>query len=287
MKKLETTLVKQCLELRQKGYSLSEISLFTKVPKTTLYSYVKDIQLSFEQINKIETRRKEKNKNKINPRKGRCLSGREIAIPKSWSGDLVHIVAHFMFDGRISSDGCIYYSKDRYQIIHMKCLLGKIFHVRPKIQLRDNNVYGVVFYHVEFAHFIKKCRDEIFGYLNNGSPVSCKRVFLQAFFDDEGNVFYAGDKKRVRGYQKSGIILQEIKNLLYNFGIDSKINKDGTNIEISGQHNLIRFAKAINFSAKIYLNPLRKNSIWKKKISKRKILSLLLDSYRNNKLFAH
>ncbi|MEW6008679.1 MAG: LAGLIDADG family homing endonuclease [Candidatus Omnitrophota bacterium] len=223
---------------------------------------------------------REKSKNRINPRKGKCLPGREIIKPNLWSNDLVHIIAHFMFDGRVSNDSCIYYSKDIYQINHMKQLLCKMFRAKPKIQLRDNSVYGLTIYHVELAAYIRRRKEELFAYLNNGASKLEKRIFLKAFFDDEGNVFYRGDKRRVRGYQKSPMLLEQVRNLLSNFEIGSKINKDGTNIEVSGYCNLIKFANEINFSPKIYINPKRRNGIWKKRISKRRILSLLLKSYQ-------
>lgn len=262
-----------------KGHSLGEISFATGSAKSTIYGHVRDISLSPNQRKCIELRRRERNRNKINPRKGKCLAGRGIIKPKSWSNDLVHIVAHFMFDGRISNDSCIYYSKDRYQIDHMRKLLYKTFKAKPRIQLRDNNVYGLVFYHVEFVDYIKNRRDGLLCYLNNGASKLKKRIFLRAFFDDEGCVFYKGDKRRVRGYQKSLYILSQIKDLLSNFGIKGRINKETISIEISSQSNLEKFSKEINFSPRIYINPERKNSIWNKRISKRKILDLLLKSY--------
>ena len=262
-----------------KGYSLGEISSSTGVSKSTLYGHVKDMRLNSEQKEEIRIRNREKNKNRVNPRKGKCLRGREVVKPKSWSDSLVHIVAHFMFDGRTDEDSCIYYSKDKYQIEHMKKLLCEIFKAKPKIKLRDNGVYGLTFYHVELASYIKNRKGELLSYLRNGAPKTRKRIFLRAFFDDEGNVFYKNDKRRVRGYQKSHLILEHTRDLLTIFGIKGKINKEGTNIEISGQDNLRRFSKEINFSPRIYINPNRKNSIWRTRISKKKILDLLLKSY--------
>jgi intein-encoded DNA endonuclease-like protein len=187
-----------------------------------------------------------------------------------------------MFDGRIGDDGCIYYSKDKYQIEHMHILLRKIFKAKPRIQLRDNGVYGLVFYQVEFAGYIKNRKEELLTYLNNGAPKTQKREFLRAFFDDEGCVFYKGDTRRIRGYQKSGVILRQIVNLLKKFDINSKIDKSAKGIEISGKKDLERFAKEINFSPEIYINPDRKNGVWKEKISKRDILALALSSYQKN-----
>lgn len=280
MDKLKDKLVVECRRLRAKGYSFGEISSLTKIAKSTLYSYSKDIFLNAGQEQNIEVRRKAKCSSKPNLRKGKCLPGREIIKPESWSDKLVHVVAHYMFDGRIGEDGCIYYSKDKYQIEHMKSLIEGIFKAKPKIHLRDNGVYGLVFYHVEYAKYIKSQQEKLFEYLNNGAPLPCKKEFLKAFFDDEGNVYYSKSTRRVRGYQKSRQRLESIKYLLSNFGVSGRINKDGTYIEIAGRGNLERFSQDINFSPKIYLNPKRKNSIWRKKISKRRLLKLSIDSYR-------
>lgn len=280
MNKLKIKLINKSRKLRMEGYSLGEISFATGVAKSTLYGHLEDISLNPEQIRGIEIRKRERNKNRANPRKGKCLPGREIIKPNSWSDDLVHIVAHFMFDGRVSDDCCIYYSKNKYQIDHMKHLLFKIFKAKAKIQPRDNGVYGLSFYHVEFANYIKNHKENLPNYLNNGAFKSKKKIFLKTFFDDEGCVSYKGDKRRVRGYQKSRLILEQIRDLLKNFGIESRINKEFTCIEISGQRNLKKFSKEINFSPRIYINPERKNGVWKERISKRKILDLLLKSYQ-------
>ncbi len=251
----------------------------TGIAKSTLYFYLKDIFLNSKQKQEVEVRRKAKCSDKPNPRKGKCLPGREIIKPETWSDKLVHVVAHFMFDGRVDEDGCIYYSKDRYQIEHMKNLISELFQAKPRIQLRDNGVYGLVFYHVEFAKHIKRLQEKIFDYLNNGSSLSDKKEFLKAFFDDEGNIYYSKNTRRVRGYQKSLQRLELIRDLLLGLGINGRINRDGAYIEISGRENLKRFSQDINFSSKIYLNPERKNSIWRKKIAKRKLLELAIDSY--------
>lgn len=279
MKKIERELINESRKLRRQGNSIGEISLATVLAKSTVYSYTKDIFLNARLRKNIELRRKEKNKAVVNPMKGKCLPGREIIMPILWSEDLVHIIAHFMFDGRVDEDGCFYYSKDKYQIEHMQKLLDSMFKASPKIKLRDNGVYGLVFYHVELTDYLKSRKEEIFSYLNNGTPKAYKREFLRAFFDDEGCVFYKGNTRRVRGYQKSNLILKQIIDLLSEFGIKSKLDKCANGVEISGKENLEKFSREINFSPEIYINPNRKNGIWKERISKRNILDLALSSY--------
>ena len=83
----------------------------------------------------------------------------------------------------------------------------------------------------------------------------------------------------MRGYQKSRKVLEEIARLLEEFGIKSRIDMHSKAIEISGRSNLIAFAREVNFSPLICMNPNRKNSIWQKKIEKREILEKAISSY--------
>lgn len=277
-------LITKCRDLRSRGSSLGEIASLTNVPKTTVYDYVRDIILTDEQREQIEIRRKEQAKAKPNHRKGKCVSGRSILKPSFWSDDIVHIIAHFMFDGGIGKYGCRYYSKDKFQIVHVKNLVKKIFGINPLHRIRDDGVRVLSFYNVELADYVKEKKKEIFHYIGNGAPKRQKKVFLQAFFDDEGNVYYKKrDQRRIRGYQNSYLILKRIKGLLEDFGICGRINKAETEVEITGRSNLVKFWNEINFSSGIYMNPHRKNSIWKEKIEKREILELALKSYKIKK----
>lgn len=275
-------MINECRKLRENGLSIGEIARTLHIPKTTAYGYVKDILLTCGQKEKIEERRKSLASSKPNPRKGKCIPGREIIKPKTWSKDLLHIVAHFMFDGRIEKHACVYYSSSKYQIVHLRKLVYKLFKAKSTLRKRDNDTFVLSFYNVELVDYIKNKTNDIFGYLNNGAFKEEKRIFIQTFFDDEGNIYYnKDDKRRVRGYQKSYQLLQRVQKLLNEFNITSTINKSKNEIEISKRENLMRFANEINFSPKIYINPLRKNSIWKKKIQKRKLLELALSSYKN------
>lgn len=74
-------------------------------------------------------------------------------------------------------------------------------------------------------------------------------------------------------------ILKLIHDLLEDFNIQSKVNGKHNEIVISKKLNLVKFRDKINFSKGIFINPNRKNSIWKKKLEKRKILNYLIDSY--------
>ena len=107
-------------------------------------------------------------------------------------------------------------------------------------------------------------------------------LFLQAFFDDEGCIYIYGNNRKIRGFQYNLEILKLVQNLLKSFSIKSRIEEKGKEIVISGKENLIKFRRGINFSKGIYINPERKNSIWKKKLEKRKILDKVINSYNKN-----
>ncbi|MDD5348108.1 MAG: hypothetical protein PHT59_05810 [Candidatus Omnitrophica bacterium] len=105
MEKLEPKAIERCRRLRQEGNSPGEISFATRLSKSALYGHVKDIVLTAGQKEDIQGRTGERNPARVNPRKGRRFPGREIRKPELWSDDLVHITAHYMFDGRIDAGG--------------------------------------------------------------------------------------------------------------------------------------------------------------------------------------
>jgi len=145
MDKLSKRLIHRCRTSRRRGFSFGGIASLAGVPKSTLHFYSRDIDLPAWQKRNLEERRKLKCRRRGNPRKGRCLVGREVRKLLGWSDKLAHAVAHYTFDGRIDEHGCIYYSKDKQQVAHLKRLLFEIFKARPGIQFRDNGVYGLVF----------------------------------------------------------------------------------------------------------------------------------------------
>jgi len=273
----------KCKNLRRSGYSLGRILEVVALPKTTVYGYIKDIALTAQQKDAIDKRKRLLRKSKPNIRKGKCIPGRGIRRPLfHWNLDLVHIVAHFIFDGRISRDGCAYYSRSPYQIKHLKDIVHNIFGIEPKYTIRKDGVRVVYFYNVEFADYIREKAKEIFSYIKNEANKESKRIFAQAFFDDEGNVYYNKSyQRRIRGYQNLTYILNDIRNILSDFAIKSKIYSGIKAIEITGKENLVNFAKEINFAPFIFLNPERRNSIWRREVSKREVLNLAIASYKS------
>lgn len=267
--------------LRKRGYSLNSIAARIGLPRSTVYWHIKDIALSIEQKNRISKRRIILCAQHPNPRKGKCVRGRLVLKPESWSKDLVHILSHILFDGGIEKYGCAYYSSNPSQIYHVRNLFKKVFGVNAKIRARSNGVFVLLASYIELADYVRHKEKILLGYIVKGAPREEKRIFIQSFFDDEGSIYFKGGKRRIRGSQDSPPILRTIKDLLLEFGIDSRIDRTAKAIEVSERRNIEAFKREINFSKGIFVNKDRNNSIWGKKIEKREILSRAIRSYFN------
>ena len=214
-----------------------------------------------------------------NPRKGKCISGRKVHKPKAWSKDLIHVLSHLMFDGSVERCGCTYYNSSQESIKHMRKLLEEVFGVKARQRIKDNGVHVLSAYYVELADYVRNTEEKLLKHIKNDASLEEKRIFLKAFFDDEGSVYFKEGKRRIRGSQDSLPVLSMIKGLLTGFGISARIDNAAKAIEISGKSNLVNFEKQINFSEGLFINSLRKNSIWKKKLEKREILTEAMNSY--------
>jgi intein-encoded DNA endonuclease-like protein len=107
-----------------------------------------------------------------------------------------------------------------------------------------------------------------------------QRIFLRAFFDDEGSVYFIGKRRAIRGYQHNSKILNLIHHLLKNFNIESKVDKKYNEITVTRKENIECFAREINFAVGVYINGDRTNSVWKQSLEKRELLKRALDSYQ-------
>lgn len=283
MNKTNALLIERCRTLRKKGFTLGEIVETTGVPKTTVYGHVCDIPLSRElqeRIKREATRRI--NEFNIRERKGKCIPGRIVPKPKGWSNALLFLTAHFMFDGEIRSHSCIYHNRNKALINRVEAFMEEIFHLNPRPYLnKATGVSRISYHYVELASYMREKARALTEYIAT-APVVEKRIFLQAFFDDEGCASWRrkGNKRReIRGYQYNREILKLVQKLLSEFGIRSRIDEKYKELIISKKENLIRFRNKINFSRGIYINPDRKNSIWKRKLEKREILEKMIHSY--------
>jgi len=278
MYKTDPFLIKKCRTLRKKGFTLGEIMKTTNLPKTTVFGHIQDISLPIkirQQIKEEAVRRIAEFSRK---RKGKCMLGRIVVKPRNWTNELVFLVAHFMFDGEITGHSCIYNNRSEALINRVRLLMKKVFNLEPKNWTnKKTGVYRISYHYVELAIYARKKAKGLVKNIIRDSLIR-KKIFLQTFFDDEGSIHF--DKRLVRGFQHNLKVLKLVQKLLKDFGIESKIDKKYQEIIISRKENLIKFRNKINFSKGIYINPNRKNSIWKRKLEKREILNKIIDSYQ-------
>ncbi len=275
----------RCQKLRKQGFSLGRIIKITKLSKTTVFDQIKDIKFSKIAKKNFEWHRKKAIAVANGKRKGYCCKGRIVLKPICWSSELIYVISHFLFDGSVRRNSCIFYNRSVSQISRMQKNIRNLFGLEGRMKIDQNKVVRISYFYVELGEYVLKKVQELLYYIRTAS-LEEKKVFLQAFFDDEGCVSCDGGhsgfrRRRIRGYQHSKKILELIRKLLKEFDIESKIDKKNTEICVSRKANLIKFQEEINFSSGIYINPDRKNSIWKKKLEKRKILKNAINSYLN------
>ncbi|NQU82656.1 MAG: hypothetical protein HQ539_01780 [Parcubacteria group bacterium] len=270
-----------CVSLRNTGRTLTEIMKETGLAKTTIYYHITDIPLPEDVKARIRRDRiKRFGENIAKNRKGKCMPGRAPVLkPNKWSKGLIFLVAHFMFDGQVPNSGCVYNNRSKALVDQVEVTMKQVFNLEPRHYFdKGSGVYRIGFYYVELAIYMRKKVIELKKYITT-APVSEKRLFLKVFFDDEGCVSMYNKKRMVRGYQHNLKTLKLVKKLLKEFDIESKIDEKYQEIVISRKENLIKFRDKINFSKGVYINPNRKNSIWKQKLEKREILDKAINSY--------
>lgn len=274
MYKTDPVLVEKCRTLRRKGFTLGEIIKVVKLPKTTIFDHIQGIPLSFE-------RKKELAQENIRRLKKFALKRKRIIRkPRGWTKELISLVAHFMFDGEINRYTIVYHNRNNSLINQVMFLMKKIFNLEPWCWLnKETGVHRIYYWYVELANYIAEKAQELKQYIRTAS-LSEKKIFLQTFFDDEGNVHKYKNIRSVRGFQHNLEILKLVQNLLKDFDIKSKIDEKYQEIIVSRKPNIIKFRDEINFSNRVFINPARKNSIWKKKLEKREILNKIINSYQ-------
>jgi len=278
MYKTNLLLIAKCRNLRRKGYTLGEIIKATNLPKTTIFDHVRNIPLSIAMKERLARENIQRLKEIALRRKGKCIPGRIVIKPEGWTNELIFLITHFMFDGEIKTHSCVYNNRNRVLIDQVDTLMEKVFKLQPHYWLnRITGVNRIYYSHVELAQYVKEKSEKLKQYIKSASLPE-KKIFLQAFFDDEGSVHF--EKRLVRGFQHNLEILKLVQKLLKDFNIESKIDEKYKEIVISRKPNLIKFRNKINFSKGIYINPARKNSIWKKKLEKREILNRIINSYK-------
>lgn len=269
-----------CLELRKKDYTLNEIVNATGRPKTSIYFHIKDTPLSKEKVKSIHINSGKRIRKEALKRKGK--SRREFKKIERWDKKSVRLLANLLFDGQITKSSLVYHNRSKALIQIVTNNMQTYYKYKPITKMDEKTkVMRISYHNVALAkHFNKKSK-ELLEKIETMS-LELKRIFLKAFFDDEGCIHYdrRSRKKEVRGYQHNRKILELVYNLLKKFDIESKINKNFKEITISRKKNLKKFAKEINFSLGVKINGKRTNSIWKKSLEKRNILKMAIDSYQ-------
>jgi hypothetical protein len=268
-----------CIKLRRKGLTLGEIVKITKLPKTTIYHHIDKIPLPTA----VEKRVKREAITRLNKfsqdKKGKCIPGRVVLKPQKYTNELIFLIAHFMFDGDIYKGSCSYQNRSKELIDRTRDSMKNLFNLTPYYKFyKDTEVHRISYHYIELADYFRGKFKELKQYIKTASLPE-KKIFIQAFFDDEGCAYKWNNIRKVRGYQYDLETLNLIHNLLNDFDIKNRIEEKGKEIVISKKENLVKFRDKINFSKGIYINPNRKNSIWKKKLEKRKILDIIINSY--------
>lgn len=273
-------IIQRVVQMRNNGLTLGEIGVRTGLSKTTIFYHIQSIPKSDFLIQKLRLITLTKQRILAEQRRGKSTKTYLFIKPQIWSIEFVNLVAHFLFDGRITRTSCIYYSRNSVLRNMIKKNMERIMSINDyKIYDSPGGVKRVCYFNVEVASFIRQKADELLNYILF-APNSHKISFLQAFFDDEGCITFTGKKRLIRGYQHSLPVLKLIKKLLADFYIDSRIDEKYYELYISKRHNLLKFQKLINFTPEVRVNGGRSNSIWKKSLEKRKILNIALDSYK-------
>lgn len=279
MYKTPQALIDQCRKLRENGFTLGEIMKKVNLAKTTIYGHTRDIPISLatrERVYREATKRI--NEYNIRERRGKCVPGRIFFKPSKWSHELVYVLAHLLFDGRITRRGFEYFNRNSSLYEGVREAIKNLFGINSKIFPRDYGVKQIRYYYVELGMYAQEKSSELLDYILTASRED-KRIFLRAFFDDEGSVHFK--QRIVRGFQHNVKILALVQKLLKDFGIDSRIDSTYYEIVISRKQNLINFKNELGFSKGIFINPERSNSVWKQKLEKREILDRALASYQN------
>lgn len=276
------TTKRRCRLLRRRGYSIGEIARTLTRSESTVHWHIKDIQLTQAQRERIHARWRTVMVQVNARRRGRALKPTMFRTPR-WSGNLVHLVAHLSFDGRVDRFGGYYYNRSYRQALHVKKLFRHLLGLTPRMKLRRHGIWVVSYCNVEVASWLSEKERQLLGAVHLHGE--WRRQWLKAFFDDEGHIHIAKHIRRVRASQDDPQVLRNAQQFLRTLGIQGRMDTHARALEITGRENLRTFRKRINFSSGIYINAHRKNGLWRRPIEKRKLLDIALASYEVRPLF--
>lgn len=270
---------RQCIDLRKRDYTLSEIVRITGRPKTSVHFHIRAIPLSAAKRRSISESSAARAREVALKRRG--LSARNFRKFPEWDADMVSLVAHFLFDGEIKHAGCYYHNRNRTLLQHVESRMKAVYNLEPKrYKNHTTGVSRICYFNVSLAAYIREKSTELLQGITR-FPRDLKREFIKSFFDDEGCVDFRVTRnlRQIRGYQKNTKILYLIQNLLADFKIGSRVILPNETV-ISGKENLTKFQREINFSPGVRINGKRSNSIWKQSLEKRVLLERAIDSFK-------
>ncbi|MCR4276088.1 MAG: hypothetical protein NUV90_01760 [Candidatus Parcubacteria bacterium] len=271
----------KCIALRKQGHTLPEIIQMTGKPKSSVYGYIREIQLSPARLQGIRKASGERIRKFALARKGKSV--RSFKQFEEWNMEKVSLVAHLLFDGGVYPDsGCTYNNRSRALIKHVEKCMHAVYDFEPTRYTNPlTGVSRISYHNVALAIYMKDKVRKLLQNIYSFSP-NLKGEFVRAFFDDEGCIDYRPEKNRrsIRGYQKDIEILRLIQTLLKDLGVESRIVLPNEVI-IVGKENLLRFKKEVNFSSGVYMNGNRSNSRWKKHTEKRELLKRAIQSFKS------
>lgn len=256
-----------------------EIMDHTGRSKTSIYYHIKNIPLSDIKIQEIQRKKAFRINNLSREKKGK--SKKTFKKFNSWDKKSVFLVSHFIFDGSINSQGCMYNNRNLELLRRVEGAMSKLYAFEPtRYTNLLTGVSRISYFNVALGSYIEGKATQLLANIESLSK-NLKRELVRSFFDDEGCIDYRPKRRlrQVRGYQKDMHILLLIQKLLSHFAIESKISLPNE-IVIRGKENLQKFRKEINFSPGVYINGNRSNSIWKQNLEKRVILDRAIKTFQ-------
>lgn len=269
----------QCIALRKQDHSIVEIMRITGRPKTTIYTYIRNLPLSEKRLLSYRKAAGQRIRQFAVSRKGK--SEKQFTPLNEWTHETVLLVAHLTFDGSLRQRIVAYSNRSEKLICRVESLMSTIYAYPPKRSFDPlTGVLRTSYYNVSLALYLKNRSMELLSEIEN-YDLELKREFLRAFFDDEGCMDFKlkTNKRRIRGYQKDVEVLRIVTNLLMDFAIDSHLEPPNE-VVISGKNNLCAFQREINFSEGVCINGNRSNSVWKEHLEKRELLQRAIDSFK-------
>lgn len=282
--KTNIALIEYCQSLRSQGFSIDFICQKSGLSKSTVHTYIRDIVLKKDQKKILQQHSIVATIESNQKRKGISRPWNRLSNIPTFSKCLVRCLAHFLFDGSLIGHQACYYNRSQYLVNRHYNDVQQLFGLKGKLVVQKTGVIRLIYNSVELVSCLHRLHQQLLILLS-GMPREWKRVFIQAFFDDEGCIYLSSDRKRWRlsGSQKKVDILLAVQRLLEEFDIPSRIVYYPTRVSalviLGGRNSLEKFEKEINFAKNVTMNPLRKNARYGYAIEKRQLVRLAIENY--------